>query len=300
MAKLEYKFRPSKTVQRGMIVDVCRRLSVFAPLPEYQYVGFGGLEFIDFDLMHRALGITNMTSLEKDFRAIERYEFNAPFKTVKVLAGSSSEQLIYVDWAPLSIVWLDYVCELERSVLETDIALLCARLQPGSALFVTLNAHPEAVEAKRKEKLAKNVGEDRIPSGVTGENLAIWGLADVQRTILTDAIEEGLRNRPVPAKWHQVLNIRYADGGKMQTLGGVVVGPGMQKSVEQCGFGELDFVRTGKDALVIRVPMLTQRERLHLERQVPLESGASLDLPGLSQEDKDAFLAVYRYERLAS
>jgi hypothetical protein len=141
------------------------------------------------------------------------------------------------------------------------------------------------------------VGEDRIPSGVTDETLAVWGLADVQRRILSDAIVDGLRNRPISAQWRQVLNVHYADDARMQTVGGIVYTTAMQRALEQCRFRELDFVREGSEAVVVRVPMLTSRERLHLESQLPLKSGDSLDLPGLSDDDKAAFLAIYRYQR---
>ena len=53
----QYEFRPAKAAQRQMIVDACRRLTAITSLDEYQYVGFGGLEFIDFVEFHRGLGI---------------------------------------------------------------------------------------------------------------------------------------------------------------------------------------------------------------------------------------------------
>jgi hypothetical protein len=94
-----------------------------------------------------------------------------------------------------------------------------------------------------------------------------------------------------------VLNVHYADDARMQTVGGIVYTTAMQRALEQCRFRELDFVREGSEAVVVRVPMLTSRERLHLESQLPLKSGDSLDLPGLSDDDKAAFLAIYRYQR---
>jgi hypothetical protein len=280
-----------------MLVEICRRLSEFAPLSDYRYVGLGGLEFVDFDLMHRALDIADMVSIERDTASIARYEFNIPFKTVKILGGTASEQLALLDWSPLSIVWLDYECQLNRAVLDEDIALLCAGLQPGSALFVTLNAMPTRAMAGRRDQLVSSVGENRVPPGVMDEILAVWGLAGVQYRILSDAIVEGLRNRPMPARWKQVLNIHYADDARMQTIGGMVYTAAMQRTVEQCRFSELDFVREGAESFALRVPMLTHRERLYLESQLPLKSGETLSLPGLSDDDKEAFLAVYRYQR---
>jgi hypothetical protein len=50
---MSYELRPSKAVTRRLLVDVLRRLPTVAALPDYQYVGFGALEFLDFELVHR-------------------------------------------------------------------------------------------------------------------------------------------------------------------------------------------------------------------------------------------------------
>ncbi|MDF3300716.1 O-methyltransferase [Streptomyces tropicalis] len=297
MAGIDYQIRPSKAVQRHMIVDVCRRLTAMAPLEEYQYVGFGALEFIDFHLIHRSLNISSMISIESDSNSIDRYLFNRPFKTIEVRPGRSSIVLPDLSWNRLSIVWLDYTQRLNDEVIN-DVALLCGKLQPGSVLFVTLNAHPEGRINQRREALAANVGEERIPANVTDESLAVWGLAQTQHTILTDVIIKGLRDREISAEWRQVVNINYADGAKMQTFGGIVIGPGSSVAFDSCRFQELDFVRLlGQDPYLVRVPILTAKERRALEEQLPLSSGDELKVPWLPDQDAQDFLRLYRYIR---
>ncbi|MGW0772693.1 O-methyltransferase [Streptomyces sp. NPDC002835] len=295
MPAIDYQLRPSKAVQRHMIVDICRRLTAMARVEEYQYIGFGALEFVDFHLMHRALNISEMISIEADVPSIERYLFNRPFKTVQVLPGRASAVLPDLNWERLSIVWLDYTQRLDEEVIH-DVTLLCGRLQPGSALFVTLNAHPEGQIAQRREALVKFVGEERIPANVTDESLAVWGLAETQRTILSDLITAALRDRQISADWRQVVDIQYADGAKMQTFGGVVVGPGTSVGFDSCRFKELDFVRfAGDEPYKIRVPVLTAKERRALEEQIPLPTGDELKVPWLPARDAQDFLRLYRY-----
>ncbi|MFF2222481.1 O-methyltransferase [Streptomyces globisporus] len=297
MPAIDYQLRPSKAVQRHMIVDVCRRLSAMARIAEYQYIGFGALEFVDFHLMHRALNINEMVSIEGDVSSIERHTFNRPFKTVRVLPGRASDVLAELNWERLSIVWLDYTQRLDEEVIH-DVSLLCGRLQPGSALFITLNAHPEGKIDQRRESLVKFVGEERIPANVTDDSLAIWGLAATQRTILSDIITTALRDREISAQWRQVVDIHYADGAKMQTFGGVVVGPGSSVAFDSCRFKELDFVSfPGDEPYNIRVPVLTAKERRALEEQVPLPLGDELKVPWLSARDAQDFLRLYRYMR---
>lgn len=291
---LDYNIRPSKAVQRYMLVDVCRRLTAFASLSEYQYVGFGGMEFVDFDLIHRGLGIEQMISIEADTSQIQRYQFNAPFSTVRMLFGLAGNFLPSIDWAAFNIVWLDYTSMLTEAVI-TDVLTLCAKLGSGSAIFVTLNAEPEKQLEGRRDILAGRIGEDRVPTKVTDESLAKWGLALAQHRVLTDVASDALR--PQDLAWRQVLDIHYADGAKMQTVGAVLVSDSEEERQKfaACRFHDLDFVRSdGEEPVEIRVPLLTAKERRALDEKFPaLTDGSSL--LGLSSRDVKAYRQVYRY-----
>lgn len=294
MADFDYRLRPSKAVQRYMIIDVCRKLSAFAPLSDYQYVGFGGLEFVDFDLLHRSLGVNKMTSIESDTYHLDRYLFNTPFNGITVLPGWASAYLPSIDWSMLSIVWLDYEKALVEDVIS-DVLVVCGRIQPGSALFVTVNATPERRIAGRRDGLAERIGEERIPGKVTDESLGNWGLAEIQHQVLTDIMIQALRNRQVPAEWRQVLSINYADDARMQTMGGIITAPGLRQTFESADFGDLDFVRTaGQEPVMIRVPVLTSKERRALDEQFPAKNLDAITVP-VPREDAESYMKVYRY-----
>jgi hypothetical protein len=254
-----------------MIVDGCRSLAAIAPLKKYQYVGFGALEFVDFDLVHRALGIAKMTSIEKDDSSLpERYEFNKPFKTVTILFGKASDHLATLDWKGLRIVWLDYEQQLDAEVIR-DCETVARVIQPGSLLIVTLNAH--AAHGKRLEILKKHVGEERIPDDVTEETLEVWGFAAAQRRILSSVLESVMVSRPDGAHLSQVFNFCYQDGARMQTVGWVFGSPAVDQSIEACRFSDLSFVRTGDKPFVIEVPILTAKEVGHLNAMLPVARG---------------------------
>jgi hypothetical protein len=278
-----------------MIVDACRRLGPFGAPDVYEYVGFGALEFVDFHLMRRAVGIMRMTSIEHDFTGRERYLFNRPYGDVTVLIGSAADRLKQVDWNGLRIVWLDYECALTEGVLG-DASQLAQRLQPGSLLIVSVNAEPARPANARRAVLAENVGESRVPLGTTDATLAQWGWADAQRRVLADAVTEDFSNRPDKAWLHQLFDFRYGDGARMQTYGGVVLIPALERTLETCRFEDLDFIRrVGSDALVIDVPDLTAKERHHLEQQLPAGGGGLPTLPGLSNADAEQFAQFYRW-----
>lgn len=71
--RIDYSLRPAKHAERRMMCDVFRRLRPFGRVEDYMYVGFGSVWFSDFSLFHRALGIRDMLSIEKERSAEQRF-----------------------------------------------------------------------------------------------------------------------------------------------------------------------------------------------------------------------------------
>jgi hypothetical protein len=169
MTSLDYRARPSKAIVRQMIVECCRRLRGMADLNQYQYIGFGGLEFLDFKLFHRTLGITRMISIENSGRT-DRFDFNRPFGSIEMRYGQASTELPLVDWDGLRIVWLDYEKTLIREV-KRDCENVARWLKQGSVLIVTMNA--SAPFGERLEYLTGKLGT-AVPIETTEEDLEGW------------------------------------------------------------------------------------------------------------------------------
>lgn len=292
-AKYSYAFRPRKQIQRLLIVDACQRLRAIAPLEEYEYIGFGGFEFVDFDLFRRRLGIRRMVSCEKDLDQ-SRYEFNRPFADIETKFGPASQHLPFLDKATLRIVWLDYTQRLDHEVLQ-DASAACARLAPGSVLIITVNAMPARPASRRRQQLAEDVDEERIPNGVHDATLAKWGLAEVQRRILSTAFNETLGGREDGARFEQMFNFRYADGAQMLTVGGAILTSGLRQSFEACKFEQLEQISNDHRPVHIDAPALTAKEAIHLNRQLPRAAGKTLECPGLESDDVEGYERYYRW-----
>jgi hypothetical protein len=292
-AKYSYAFRPRKQIQRLLIADACSRLRAIAPLDQYEYIGFGGFEFIDFDLMRRRVGISRMVSYEKDSDQA-RYRFNTPFADIEIKFGPASQHLPFLDRATLRIVWLDYVQTLDAEVIQ-DVMTAADRLAAGSLLLVTVNAHPATPATNRRSQLVTDVGEERVPNGVDDRVLAKWGLANVQRGILLSALSESLAARGDGAEFEQLFHFLYADRAQMLTLGGLIITPAAREAFNAGRFHELDQVSRDEVGVMIAAPSLTARETLHLNAQLPLAPGGALDAPGLSADEKEHYRRFYRW-----
>lgn len=289
----QYEFRPAKAAQRRMIVDACRRLTAISALDQYQYVGFGGLEFIDFIEFHRGLGIPRMTSIERDTNMQHRLEFNKPYKGIRVLMGEARDQLPQVDWTIPAITWLDYTDVLTKDILR-DLDYVVRSSVPGSIVIVTVNGAATFPLSSRLDNLREKLG-DLIGDGLDASSMNGWGPAQVERSVLqatAHSVSRGAHGRP----FRQLFNFHYADDAKMLTWGGIITSTNLDRTIDACRFDDLDFVRTGSEAFEINVPVLTEREITYLETElVGATTGVMPQIKGVQGKDIKAFAQVYRW-----
>lgn len=290
-AVLDYGDRQSKQVSRRIFLEALKRLQAIDKLSNYAYVGFGAYQFLDFDLVHRQLGIDRMTSIESDEKLIARCHFNAPYRAIDVLAGTATTIIPTLDWSRKSIVWLDYTQRL-RTAEMADCENVALRLQPGSVLAVTLNCHA-GEEGHRRDDLAKAIGSENVPIGITDAKLGEWGLAKTQRELVASLFHRTLASRGDGATWQQVLNIQYRDDARMQMIVGIIDHPDLHDEIQACRFEDMAEVSFDAEPVVIDLPALTLRERQALGKKMPAKS--LKEFAGLSTKDLAAYARFYRW-----
>ena len=130
--KINYALRPAKNIERKMIVETLSRLRAFYTLESYRYVGLGSPYFSDFSLVHRSLGLQDMTCIEQEAGDVGRFKFNRPFDCIELEFGKSAMILPTLKWQDRpTMIWLDYDDPLDTSMLS-DIDVVCSSLTPGS------------------------------------------------------------------------------------------------------------------------------------------------------------------------
>lgn len=316
--QINYSLRPAKTIERKMMCDAFRRLYPFGRIETYRYVGFGSIYFSDFQLFHRVLGMDDMLSIEKDAYAEECFEFNKPFKCVRIDCRLASEVLPELDWQIKTIAWLDYESKLDEMVLS-DVVSVCAKACSGSVLVLSLNAHAEfypdeATQKKytedtgltfnlddyRLREMRKRLG-DNLPSEVSGSELRGPGLASISRRVIHSSLEEALsaRNGVLPSGKklvnRQIFNFNYSDDARMLTVGWIFYEADDHSKFDACLFNELNFVRFKEEPYTIKVPCLTIKEMRHLNAQLPRAATDEVAIPGVPPSDIKHYAELYRY-----
>jgi hypothetical protein len=303
--KIDYNLRPAKQIERKMLCEAFRRLSFFQSVESYRYIGFGSFYFADFKLIHKSLGITDMMSFELESWKRKRFEFNNPFRCVKLRFGHSND-LLKTNWQNRrTILWLDYDSPLDKFCLR-DVSFFCNNAVSGSVLLVTVDAQTEADPAKLVQQFSKfkdGVNDDdereRIPFGTTAKDLTGWGTARVSHKIIMNEIERVISERNLLAEdnftFRQLFNFRYSDTARMLTVGGIIYSDREYEKYRACNFArDLKFIRTGNDAYTIDLPRLTFREIRHLDSQLPI-SPSKLRSKGIKPRELRKYAKLYRW-----
>lgn len=140
---INYAVRLRKNIERKLIAELLISLNKEFAISNYQYIGMGSMWFTDFIVMHKALGIRKMWSIEK--YSPKRAEFNNPFGFIKVLPGDVRKELPkLMSDGTNTIAWLDYDHSLGDGIIQ-DLQEIGIHASRGDFFIITANAHPSQI-----------------------------------------------------------------------------------------------------------------------------------------------------------
>jgi len=299
--KFNYGLRPSKQVERKILIEKLLRLSQIGyPIRDYTYLGFGSVYFIDFVMFHKFLHIDQLVCVEGSSRK-NRMTFNQPYACIKLELAKFSNVVSKIDKKQKYIVWLDYDYPVGEAMLQ-DIDNCVNRLAPGSIFLVTAEAkaripenapramEDESVEQQRKflvDLYNKEFGA-LVDHDITLDDLDRQPIINLFWQALTHRITETLSSGRT--RYFQLFNYVYADGAPMLTLGGMIGEEADGERLASEKFFDEEFIQSNHEPLEISVPPLTMREKYWLDRMV----GTKLKAKDLPFEMKEEFLNNYR------
>lgn len=320
---LPYHMRPNKAVERQLFVELLSKVNRFKPIRLYTYVGFGGSFLEDFKLIHTYFGNKKMISIEEDSNVLRRQKFNLPLKCIKRLHQKSGDFIASYSVNGPATIWLDYASASDTRIQVEEFESLISKLQTYDIVKITLNANPETLvpqdskdendkretsdirNSKRLQILSERLG-DYLPQEITPDMMNTAGLPLVYCRVLEFAANNALNGRSLET-FQPLSAFVYADSAhQMLTVTGIVLEKTEIKkflretAIKQWQLSSIDWKTIHK----IRVPDLTAREKLFIDRYLPASNEKQIHkkLNFLFHEDEavsleilKSYTTLYRY-----
>lgn len=276
---LPYQLRPNKAVERLLFAELLNRLDT--PLginTGYEYFGFGGPQMEDFRLLNECFPEMKMVSVEREPQVLKRQRFNGPHTNVRCKLKRSADFVSEFSCKSKAVVWLDYTAPSERPEQVAEFQNLLRRVRELSIVKISINAAASTLgghsgqpglAAERLKKFMDDFGRC-FPNGLAEEAVTTNNFPKTLLRVLEYAAAEVLHDRP-DWRFQPLGSAVYADGQTMLTLTGFVgKRPKLTNVTGHANLVGWDFTRLGwDDPVVIEVPELTMKERIHVNQLLP-------------------------------
>jgi hypothetical protein len=296
-----------------MIIDALQRLSAAGfSVADYQYTGFGAIYFVDFILFHKLLGLNKLLSLEQQESLTSRVNFNRPFSCVDINMVPASSEIPNLSRDLRHLVWLDYDGVLQKGFLS-DIQSAVTILPAGSILLVTVDVEPpedydylevnpnfdssrEVLGPKHWKRYFEYHASTYLKLGLSEDDFGKAELIFRSSEILSAAFNRSIVARP-ELRFLPMFNFAYKDSHSMLTMGGMIAGPDEMRRLQGSTLSDTVYYRNdfATPPFQIKVPRLTRKERVYLDREMPCADGwvpADFDL---DPEDVRNYRDIYRF-----
>lgn len=308
-ATLAYNLRRNKYVERQLFMELLLRFSRWQEIENYRYIGFGGVYFEEFKLLHTRFNLKKMISLEREDWMLDRQKLNVPYGCIEPFRGSSSDLVIEIDdyrnygEASNLLIWLDYVTPSELPTQLSEIRSLVSKLENNDILKITFSLHTgwlnkgeSDVLTNRLENLQSQLGSAYLAEGISINDVTNDGLPNVYLNALKRKIAEGLTENS-KLEFLPLGCYTYNDGTPMLTVTGALIDRTQQAEFEsRLELGRLDFASPQWEIHQIEVPDMSLRERLEIDKKLSGKTADQIaeDLPFRFEKDPEESLDLIR------
>ena len=276
-----YHLHPNKAADRFAFIDAIMRLERFGEggLEDYTYHGLGGPYLEDFRLLYEFCPDIGMVSIESNGETYKRQHFHLPSSRVKLVRSDVTSFIAQYDPENVkSVFWLDF-SKLRYEYFENFTALL-GLVEEMSMIKVTLRCEPRSYGPYEDENLRKRETEKfcsefekvmpEFPTVLPGNLEEFAGLL---QNMLRIAVGQILPSSATTLTFLPVSSFCYQDTETgMFTLTGVVCDNSRRDEVERV-YGGWAFANLSWSLpVLIDVPILSTKERLHLQHLLPSNS----------------------------
>ncbi|MDE0316892.1 MAG: hypothetical protein OXM61_18550 [Candidatus Poribacteria bacterium] len=292
-----YHLRVNKAIDRFLLIEILDRLKRNGvDLSNYTYYGFGGPFLEDCRLIHDRCPEISIVSIEKDRETFKRQKFHCFSKQLELLDGSFKSFLAQFSSRDGEIFWLDYTNlslghfndfkDVLGKVSENSIIKITVRAEPAPKELTSENRERkwrdfrnryreekwEVFQKKYREEKWRDFKEkyhEILPSKAQPTDIEErWSFINLLQKMLQMASQQAL-----PALGESIFQLLdscyYNDQTQMLSVTGIVCNK-KEVSEVQKWFKDLPFINlTWAEPRRIDVPILSIKERLHLEQHTP-------------------------------
>jgi hypothetical protein len=274
-----YHLRVNKTVDRLTLIDAVKRIARLNNLAEYTYYGFGGPYLEDFRLLYEFYPEIKMVSIESDDETFKRQRFHAPCNESQLKLRKLNFKSFLARYDPRdekSIFWLDYT-GLEFGNFE-DFMLLLGNVSANSIIKITLRCEStDYIGKDDKQEEFRQKFEEVLPYSYATPPIHLVDFAELLQDMVQIAAQKSLSSG-MPMTFHPISSFCYKDGVGMFTLTGVVCQRTETAKINAAFKGWKFANLTWKRPMLIDLPTLSTKERLHLQRRLPCSKGSGRTL----------------------
>ncbi len=287
MSQPPYHLRPNKAVDRFLFLEILKKIGKVCDLKNYTYYGFGGPFLEDCRLLCEHIPEIRLVSIEEDHEIYKRQQFHKFNRKLKLIEKDFQSFIAEQDLSKgRQIFWLDYTDFKFSIFAEFKEAL--QRISDYGIVRITINANKIASfkgradaekkpwELKRQNKIIDKFNieySEVLPHRIDDRECFYLGEKSLNLlcTMIRIAAEQA---RPkISGTIFQVLNISYyRDGATMLSVTGIVCPVDSINDI--CKHFKLWPFKnfTWAPAHKIDMPILSTKERLYLERHLPVKN----------------------------
>lgn len=258
-----YHLRVNKAIDRFLLIDILDILKRHCDISDYIYYGFGGPYLQDCRLIHDWCPEIQIVSIENDEQTVKRQEFHRFTKNLEILKEEFADFLLDFSSSGREIIWLDYI-DREYSRFN-EFKDILGKVSENSIVKIT-------IRAERDEQSLKNFMEQypkMLPPLTPEDDI---NEASKLVKLLQDMLQIAAQ-RALPASGESVFQLLnssyYKDSSQMLSVTGIVCSKKKRSEIKDW-FEDWKFANLKWECPhEIDVPILSIKERLHLEKHLP-------------------------------
>lgn len=261
-----YHLRVNKAVDRFLLVEILNILKKHCDISNYTYYGFGGPFLEDCRLINDHCPEIKIVSIEKNKQTFKRQQFHRFSKILDLRHDDFKSFLANFSSTGGEILWLDYT-DLRPGHFDDFMSVL-GKVSEKSIVKITIRAKPPEQEWEKFYREYDQI----LPASVKE--------TDIKRpTPFIGLLQQMLQlasQRALPALGESIFQLldssHYRDQTHMLSITGIVCNQDEVEKIQQwfqnCHFVNLKWNCPQK----IDVPILSTKERLHLEKYLPTKA----------------------------